>query len=392
LSGCEPRGLPLENTYSEGKLRIGLDARNLMSQINGLGRHIYPIITHLAKLDDKNEYIIIKRPEYKSKIVDKENFREVSIPCDPSSLRNCLIGFREINDLKLDIYHCLFHFLPGRIKAQRIMITLHDLIWIDYPNLAFDDFFHQKIVEYYGKIFAISEHTKEHALRRYNLSDENIHVIYNGIDLDYFNKIALSEIPEEYRKRGYIFSIGHTKPYKNTLRLIQAFKLISNEFPNIDLMIVGRGDYLIKLKNLVAGYGLEKRVIFTGHLPDEVMIPLFKNALFLAFPSLIEGFGAPLFEAMALRCPILSSNIPVIEEIGGDVYEKVNPYSIEDIAKGMRRLLIFEDYRNYLRDKGYERAKLFSWEESAKKLLALYKGTAQFNREPSSQTLQISSV
>jgi hypothetical protein len=129
-------------------LRIGLDARNLMPRQSGLGRHIYPLITHLARLDDDNEYIIIKRPQYQSKIVDKENFREVSVPCDPSSLRNCLIGFGEINDLKLDIYYSFFHFLPGRIQAKRIMVTLHDLIWVDYPELAFDDFFRQKIVEY----------------------------------------------------------------------------------------------------------------------------------------------------------------------------------------------------------------------------------------------------
>lgn len=382
-------------------MRIGLDARNLMPRINGLGRHVYSIIKNLAKLDHENEYIIIKRPEYKSKIVDKENFREVCVPCDPSSLRNCLIGFQEINNLNLDIYHCLFHFLPGRIKAQRIIVTLHDLIWIDYPELAFDDFFRQKIIEYYGKIFikralkrsdtivAISEHTKEHALKRYNLCAENIHVIHNGVDLDYFNKIAFSKIPEEYKKREYIFSIGHTRPYKNIPRLIQAFKLISDEFPDIDLMVVGRGDYLVKLKKLVAIYGLEKRVIFTGHLPDEIMVPLFKNALFLAFPSLIEGFGAPLLEAMALRCPILSSKIPVIEEICGDAYEKVNPYSVEDIAKGMRKLLRLKDYRDYLRERGHERAKLFSWEESAKKLIALYSGTARFNLEAPPEPLQI---
>jgi glycosyltransferase involved in cell wall biosynthesis len=385
-------------------LRIGLDARNLMPRQNGLGRHVYPLITHLARLDDENEYIIIKRPEYQWKIVDKENFREISVPCDPSSLKNCLIGFSEINDLKLDIYHCFFHFLPGRIKAQRIIITLHDLIWIDYPKLAFDDFFRQKIVECYGKLFiklaitksdtivTISEHTKAHALKRYNLSAGNIHVIHNGIDRDYFDQTALLEAPKEYEKREYIFSIGHTKPYKNIPRLIQAFKLISDEFSDIDLMVVGRGDYILKLKNLVKGYGLQKRVIFTGHLPDEVMIPLFKNALFLAFPSLIEGFGAPLLEAMALGCPILSSNIPVIEEIGGDAYEKVNPYSVEDIAKGMRKLLSFNGYRDYLRNKGYERAKLFSWEESAKKLLALYKGSTKFSREASPQTLRINSL
>lgn len=367
-------------------MRIGLDARNLMLRQTGLGRHVYPLITHLAMLDDENEYIIIKRTQYRSKIVDKKNFREISIPYDPSSLKSCLIGFREINDLKLDIYHCLFHFLPGRIQAERTMVTLHDLIWIDYPKLAFDDFFRQKIVEYYGKIFikraltksdtivAISEYTKERALKRYNLPAENIHVIHNGFDQTYFDKMGSLKIPEEYQKRKYIFSIGHTKPFKNIPRVIQAFKQISDEFPEIDLMVVGRGDYLVKLKKLVAEHGSQKRVIFTGYLPDEVMIPLFKNALFLVFPSLIEGFGAPLVEAMGLGCPILSSNIPVIEEIAGDVYEKVNPYSVDDIARGMRRLLSSKEYRDSLRNKAYERVKLFSWEENAKKLLALYKG------------------
>jgi glycosyltransferase involved in cell wall biosynthesis len=370
----------------ENNLRIGLDARNLIPTQTGLGRHVYAVITHLARLDDENEYIIIKRPEYRLKIVDRANFREISIPYDPSSLRSCLIGFREINDLKLDIYHSLFHFVPGRIQAKRIMVTLHDLIWINYPKLAFDDFFRQKIIEYYGRIFikraltksdtivAISEYTKEQALKRYNLSPKNINVIYNGFDQAYFDKMGSMKIPGEHQKRKYIFSIGHTKPYKNIPRVIRAFKQISDEFPEIDLMVVGRGDYLLKLKKLVAECDLQKKVIFTGHLPDEVMIPLFKNALFLVFPSLIEGFGAPLVEAMGLGCPILSSNIPVIEEIAGDVYEKVDPYSVDDITNGMRKLLISRDYRDKLRNKGYDRAKLFSWEASAKKLLTLYRG------------------
>jgi glycosyltransferase involved in cell wall biosynthesis len=370
----------------EGNLRIGLDARNLKPRQTGLGRHIYPVVTHLARLDDENEYIIIKRTEYRFKIVDKANFREISMPYDPSSLRSCLIGFREINDLKLDIYHSFFHFLPGGIQAKRIMVTLHDLMWIDHSKLVFNDFFRQKIVEYYGKIFikkaltksdtiiAISEYTKEQALKRYNLSGENIHVIHNGFDQAYFDKMGSLKIPERYRNKKYIFSIGHTRPYKNIPRVIRAFKQISNEFPEIDLMVVGRGDYLSILKKLVAECGLQKRVIFTGYLPDEVMIPLFKNALFLVFPSLIEGFGAPLVEAMGLGCPILSSNIPVIKEIAGDVYEKVDPYSVDDIANGMRKLVISRDYRDKLRNRGYARAKLFSLEESAKKLLALYRG------------------
>lgn len=366
-------------------MKIGLDARNILPKQTGIGRRAYHIIEELSKIDCENEYIIIKRNSHQQKLVDKENFREISIPYDPSSFRSCVIGFKEINDLKLDIYHSFFHFLPGRLRAKRIIATLHDLMWIDYPKLVFDDFFRQQFIGIYGKIFikkalensdsivAISEQSKQHTIRRYNLSAEKIHVIYNGIDRTYFDKNASREIPDVFKNREYIYSIGHTRPYKNIPRVIQAFKRISDEFPEVHLMIIGRGDYEVKLKKLVAEYELQTRVIFAGHLPDEIMIPLFKNALFLVFPSLIEGFGLPLVEAMALGCPVLASNIPVIEEICGDAYQKVDPYSVEDIAVGMRKLLSSDIYRESLRNKGYGRAKLFSWEESAKELLSLFR-------------------
>jgi len=365
-------------------LKIGLDARNLLPKQTGIGRSVYNLITNIARLDDENEYVIIKRTSYKSKIVDKNNFKEISIPYDPSSLRSCIFGFRQINELNLDVYHSFFHFLPGNIRAGKIIVTLHDLMWIEFPKLVFNDFFRQKVVEYYGKIFikkaleqsdyivAISEYTKQNALKRYNLSEENIGVIYHGIDFAHFDAHASGKIPEEFKNRKYIISIGHSRPYKNVPRVIQAFKLISDEFPHISLLIVGRGDYETILRKLVNELNLQERVIFLGHLPDEKMIPLFKNAEFLAFPSLIEGFGLPLIEAMALGCPILSSNIPVIEEIGGDVYEKVNPKSVDDIARSMSKLLSSKEHREILRNKGYERAKIFSWEESAKKLISLY--------------------
>ncbi|MGI9553613.1 MAG: glycosyltransferase family 4 protein [Thermodesulfobacteriota bacterium] len=365
-------------------MKICLDARNLLPKQTGIGRSVYNLINSIASLDDKNDYVIIKRTSYNSKIVDKENFSEISIPYDPSSFRSCFFGFSKINEINADVYHSFFHFLPGNIRAKRIIVTLHDLMWIEYPKLVFNDFFRQKVVEYYGKVFiksalersddivAISEYTKQSALKRYNLSEQNIKVIYHGIDFKHFETLASAEMQEEFRNRKYIISIGHTRPYKNIPRVLQAFKQVSDEFTEINLLIVGRGDYEKILKQLVSDLNLKGRVIFGGHLPDEKMIPLFKNAEFLAFPSLIEGFGLPLIEAMALGCPILASDIPVIEEIGGDVYEKVNPQSVDDIARGMSKLLSSEQYRESLRIKGYERAKVFSWEESAKKLLSLY--------------------
>ena len=365
-------------------MRIGLDARNLLPKQTGIGRSVYNLIANIASLDYENEYVVIKRACYKSTIVDKENFSEISIPYDPSSFRSCFFGFSKINELNLDVYHSFFHFLPGRIKAKRIIVTLHDLMWIENPDLVFDDYFRRRIINFYGKIFikkalknaddivAISQYTKDNALRRYNLSENNMHVIYHGIDFERFNMYASTKLPEEFQNRKYIISIGHTRPYKNVPRIIRAFKIIRQEFPQINLLIIGRGDYEKALKKLVSELHLQDSVIFGGHLPDEKMIPLFKNAEFLAFPPLIEGFGLPVIEAMALGCPILSSDIPVIEEIAGDVYEKVNPQSVDDIARGMQKLLGSKQYRDTLRNKGYERAKIFSWEQSAKKLLSLY--------------------
>ena len=255
-------------------MKIGLDARNLLPNQTGIGRCVYNLITNLAKLDSENEYVVIKRTKYVSQIVHRENFREISIPYDPSSFRSCVIGFREINDLNLDVYHSFFHFLPGGIKAKKIIVTLHDLMWIDYPGLVFDDYFRHKIIEYYGKIFikralmcsdsivAISNYTKQQALNRYDLSADNIHVIYNGIDPVFFETNSSKEPPQEYRDRKYIFSIGHTRPYKNIPRAIKAFLQISDEFQDIDLVIAGRGDYENKLKKLVSRYNLEDRVVF----------------------------------------------------------------------------------------------------------------------------------
>ncbi len=338
----------------------------------------------MAKLDSENEYLVFKRPEYSAKILDAENFREVSLPHDPSSFRSCVIGYHKINDLNLDVYHSFFHFLPRGIKAKRIIVTLHDLMWVDHSNLVFDDYLRQKIIEYYGKIFiksaltradsivAISNYTKQQALSKYDLSADNIHVIYNGIDSVSFETNSNKEIAQEYRDRKYIFSIGHTRPYKNIPRVIRAFKQISDEFQDIDLIIAGRGDYESKLRELVSRFNLNSRILFAGCLPDEVLIPIFKNAEFLVLPSLIEGFGLPMIEAMTIGCPVLASNISVFEEIGGDAFEKVDPHSVDEIAMGMRKLLSSDEDKNCLRLKGLERAKLFSWEESAKKLLSVF--------------------
>ena len=117
-------------------MRICIDARSLRDVPTSLGRYAADLVSHIAKLDRENEYIVVRRPSRHGPIADQANFREIFAPHDISSAHNILAGARVINTLDADVYHSLYHFLPIGVSARRVVITLHDLIWVDHSYLA----------------------------------------------------------------------------------------------------------------------------------------------------------------------------------------------------------------------------------------------------------------
>ena len=117
-------------------MRICIDARSLRDVPTSLGRYAADLVSHIAKLDRENEYIVVRRPSRHGPIAEQANFREIFAPHDISSPHNILAGARVINRLDADVYHSLYHFLPIGVRARRIVITLHDLIWVNHPHLA----------------------------------------------------------------------------------------------------------------------------------------------------------------------------------------------------------------------------------------------------------------
>jgi len=170
----------------------------------------------------------------------------------------------------------------------------------------------------------------------------------------------------------FILSLGHTRPYKNIPRVIEAFHQVTTRHPEVHLLIAGRGDGYPALQRLTRTLGL-CRVHFLGQLTDRELVAHYRNALFLAFPSLVEGFGLPLVEALASGCPVLTSRDSAMSEIVGDAAVLVDPTSVDSIANGMNRLIEEPALRRNLALRGPQRAAQFTWTKCAEQTLEVYR-------------------
>ncbi len=172
----------------------------------------------------------------------------------------------------------------------------------------------------------------------------------------------------------FVLYAGNIKPHKNLVRLIEAFDdLRRSGFDDLKLLIIG--DEISKLPALrraVHRHKLHKQVRFLGYLPDETLAILYRLAAVFVFPSLYEGFGLPPLEAMASGAPVVTSNVSSLPEVAGDAAVLVDPYDVDSIVDGIRRVLTDPALADELRRKGPVRAREFSWERSVARTRDLY--------------------
>ena len=344
-------------------MRICIDARSLRDVPTSLAA-TPPISSATSPSSDReNEYIVIRRPSRHGPIADQANFREIFSPHDISSAHNIA---RVINALDADVYHSLFHFLPVGVRARRVVITLHDLIWVDHPHLAdgrrwrrwvkgsLGSFGIRRAIVAADHIVAVSASTRQAALD-HGVPADKVTAVLHGVapawhsdnsepapfdlghatDQDRVQRDILAGLVE----RPFAFGLGNSLPYKNLPRLVHAFAQVAPDHPDLAFVFAGRGEGNPALVRLAQQLGLSDRVLLAGQLSDEQIRACFAHALFFAFPSLIEGFGLPVLEAMASGCPVLTSNCSSLAEIAGEDAVLVDPLDTAAIAAGMQRLL-----------------------------------------------------
>jgi glycosyltransferase involved in cell wall biosynthesis len=368
-------------------LRIGLDARMVGPVVTGLGRYARALVEHLPPLDPSNRYIVIHRRRAPMPLGTAPNIEHAVVEGDIDQPAN-LVAAPAINRLRLDLYHSLYDFVPPGLRAGRIVLTLHDLTWLEQPDLCFDERFawvKARITTLYAwatmpyaarradRIITVSAHTRDRGMAVLGLDPARVRVVHHGLDHDSFPPAC----GEAAAGAPYFLCLGNTKPYKNTRAAIEAFAQLVVERPACRLVITGRGDSRESLGQLAARLGVAAAVRFTGPVSHPELLDLLHGAVALVFPSLVEGFGLPLVEAMSAGCPVVGSAAPTVAEICGDAALLPDPTDPARIAAAMRLMLDDPSARREYRRRGFERARDFDWARCAAGTLDVYREVLQ---------------
>ncbi|NJL52298.1 MAG: glycosyltransferase family 4 protein [Hydrococcus sp. SU_1_0] len=250
------------------------------------------------------------------------------------------------------------------------IVTVHDLIPLKYPEVSPKwKYYYQYALPFLlkqsARIIAVSEYTKQDMVNTYHLDPDLIEVVYNGYDQDLFYPQANPAILEQYNLDKYLLYVGDMRFYKNLSRCLKAFDGLPCK--NYQFVITGKKDdfFYPEIKRQTANLAAQERIIFLDYVPTDELPGLYSMAQALVFPSLYEGFGLPVLEAMACGCPVITSKVTSIPEVGRDSVFYVDPYDVDSIAQGMYQVITNPELSTNLRHQGLTRAKLFSWDQTA---------------------------
>jgi glycosyltransferase involved in cell wall biosynthesis len=263
---------------------------------------------------------------------------------------------------------------------------VHDLSYVRLPECfpaALKRYLDREVprsLERADLVLADAESTKRDLVGIYQVPPERVGVLYSGVNarfcpqVDQANK---ARVREKYRlEHPYLLSVSTIQPRKNYVRLIKAFSRLVADLPSpISLVIAGGNGWMYKeVYQTVEQMGLQDRVSILGFAPDDDLPALYSMATLFVYPSLYEGFGLPVAEAMACGLPVVCSNASSLPEVGGDAVLYFDPCDVGAMADAMRRALADEALRKELQRKGLEQVKRFSWERAAEGLLESLQG------------------
>ncbi|MEK7513459.1 MAG: glycosyltransferase family 1 protein [Patescibacteria group bacterium] len=273
------------------------------------------------------------------------------------------------------------HTLPVlRKPGIKTVVTIHGL---EYEFLPEYYQFPQKLwlnksteyaVKQADKLIAVSKWTKKQLVERLGADPGKISVVYEGVrpgqgrtlSREYMRQIRYKySLPKEY-----ILFVGTIQPRKNLVRLIEAFAKVINYPIRTDLVIAGKLGWMYdEILEAPKKFGVEKRVKFIGRVAEADLAAIYHDARLFVWPSLMEGFGLPVLEAMAAGIPVITSNRGALPEVAGEAGLLVDPENTQEIAQAMKLVLENEGLRQGLIEKGFRQVKKFSWEQAAKQTL-----------------------
>lgn len=366
-------------------MKIGFDAKRAFLNTTGLGNYSRDLIRSMVEYYPENEYYLFS-PRLKNSdfLIWAKKQTQVSI-ITPGSLGTRILGsyWRSFKILKcaqklgLDIYHGLSGEIPRTPKkcTVKTIVTVHDLIFIRYPKQykPIDRFFYTRKARYATKkasiVVAISEQTKKDIVSFLGIDARKINVIYQSCHTVFRHETDLSKKLPNGLPENYLLSVGTLEERKNLLSLIQAMPLI----PDIKLVVVGkRTGYWEKVKAEIIRLNLKDRVIPLQGLSVEELAAIYKNARVFIYPSIFEGFGIPVIEALFSGVPVVTNRSGCFPEAGGLFSSYVDVSNPKEIADAVNTILNSEEIQAKMNTEGKKYAQKFCPEPLAEQWQNLY--------------------
>ena len=366
---------------------IAVNTRFLLKdRLEGIGRFTYEIVKRMVLDHPEDQFYFLFDRAYDPAFIFAENVTPIVV--NPPARHPFLWYWwfeysvpKVLNRIKADVFFSPDSYCSLRSEVKTAMV-LHDIGFEHFPEQV--PFIARKYYRYFtpryaqraDSLIAVSEFTKSDISQQYGIDPSKIEVVYNDGN-EVYKPLHSSEqqsVKESFTKGcDYFFYLGAIHERKNVHRIIQAFSKYKESRPSdIQLLLGGRFFWEVgEVKQAYDNSTFKDAIHFLGYIEDEKATKLMASATAFVFPSLFEGFGIPLVEAMKCGTPIITSSVSALPEIAGDAALLVNPESIEEIAIAMRRVIEDERLNQALSEKALKRVESFSWQKSAKKVYNL---------------------
>lgn len=371
---------------------VGIDYTPAYEQGGGIGRYVRELVTALAFQDQETIYRLFVSGARVDElpVPPANNFIWKSTQISPTWLARIWHRARlgipvEVFTGRVDLYHATDFVLPPTLSGTRTLLTVHDLSFVRVPDSAsprlksYLDVVVPRSVIDADHVLADSYATKKDLVELYGVPDEKVTVLLSGVDSRFYqvkDSSVLMTTRTLYNldeSSPYILSVGTVQPRKNYGLLIKALAQLRSKGYDLSLVIAGGKGWLEDpIYQTLHDEQMENYVHFIGFADEEHLPALYSGACCLAFPSLYEGFGLPVLEAMACGTPVITSNVSSLPEVAGDAALLVNPYNLDELVHALQRLIDDNDLRQQLIERGLERVKQFTWVKAARQLRQIY--------------------
>jgi len=379
-------------------MNIAIDAAGPLSSAEkgGISYFLGDFLSALKNADLKNNYLIFGYfwHDYRDKrdsivIPESRNFHLRTLPMPRRIVKNAEeklhipVIERLLERDNVSVFHSISAQEMPYFRKIKTVYSIYDLACEVNPSWYRDKWYSyvRQSALRADVIVTTSFATKKDIVDIYGISPDKIRVIYLGVNNNFFNAAAYATEENLKKKYGlpgrFILNVSTSVRRKNIPALLDVYaKLLKKGIKEKLVIVAGSRSAGDEIKEIVTLMNLENGVLCLSEIPTEELAYLYRKAVLFVFPSLYEGFGLPVVEAMACGCPVIVSNVSSLPEVGADAVVAVDPYNWEEMAGVVERVLADGDLREDMRAKGLERAKLFRWEKTAAETVEAYREAA----------------